>query len=420
MLPTAAPPVAGAALRLLRTAAGRRALQTSLLVGGVFALGFLCGEQARAADGRTPTALTTQVASAAERAAQPLLAATTGAPAGQPAGNSAERNRKPQPDHRPHPNQKPQSNQKPQPGHKPQPNEKPQPGQKPQPNEKPHPNQKPQSNEKPYPNQKPESNEKPRLKPELFQKPGECGEPRQEQLAAPTKAPRVPASADRAGSLVAEAVGSVVRPVADTVVRPVGDLVETLTGELTTSLPETPPSLPALPAVPPVRAVPSLPSPTSPPGLFPPAPSRGDREQLPPADPDHPQHSGAVGAPVPHPVAPRAAGREPGSTAVLAYGPASLRGDVRAGATHAGHGHDGHHGGRQVTGPARARQAPAGDSSGAPGDRPAVDGGVSRHGDAYAVAPDHRAPLRLVSGTSEAVTAAGTRDRYRDIPLFPG
>ncbi|MFE9023101.1 hypothetical protein ACFYNL_31655 [Streptomyces sp. NPDC007808] len=44
----AASPVA--ALRVLRTAAGRRALQAALLVGGLFALAFLCGERAYAAD----------------------------------------------------------------------------------------------------------------------------------------------------------------------------------------------------------------------------------------------------------------------------------------------------------------------------------------------------------------------------------
>ncbi|MFF7353425.1 hypothetical protein ACFZA1_12345 [Streptomyces filipinensis] len=41
----------GATVRVLRTAGGRRALQLVLLVGGLFTLGFLCGEQAHAADG---------------------------------------------------------------------------------------------------------------------------------------------------------------------------------------------------------------------------------------------------------------------------------------------------------------------------------------------------------------------------------
>ncbi|MZG15776.1 hypothetical protein GTY44_20180, partial [Streptomyces sp. SID5914] len=40
----------GAALRVLRTAAGRRALHVALLVGGLFVLGLLCGGRAHAAD----------------------------------------------------------------------------------------------------------------------------------------------------------------------------------------------------------------------------------------------------------------------------------------------------------------------------------------------------------------------------------
>lgn len=46
----------------MRTAAGRRALQVVLLVGGLFALGFLCGEQAHAAD-RAASASVTEVSS---------------------------------------------------------------------------------------------------------------------------------------------------------------------------------------------------------------------------------------------------------------------------------------------------------------------------------------------------------------------
>ncbi|MDT7840717.1 hypothetical protein [Streptomyces justiciae] len=54
----------GAALRVLRTAAGRRALQVVVLVGGLFALGFLCGERASAAEG-VPTVTSHGVASVA-------------------------------------------------------------------------------------------------------------------------------------------------------------------------------------------------------------------------------------------------------------------------------------------------------------------------------------------------------------------
>ncbi|MFD4262346.1 hypothetical protein ACFWR9_33170 [Streptomyces sp. NPDC058534] len=41
----------GAALRVMSTAAGRRALHVALLVGGLFVLGVVCGERAQAADG---------------------------------------------------------------------------------------------------------------------------------------------------------------------------------------------------------------------------------------------------------------------------------------------------------------------------------------------------------------------------------
>ncbi|MEV6531515.1 hypothetical protein AB0M86_18260 [Streptomyces sp. NPDC051639] len=404
MIPTAAPPVAGAALRLLRTAAGRRALQAAVLVGGVFALGFLCGEQAHAADGRTPTAPPTSVASVVERVAQPMRAATTGPPAGQPAGNSTER--KPRPRPRPQPNQKRKS--------QPELFQRLESLQKSQP--EPEFFQQPESLQESRKPQKSQPNPESLLKP---RKPQEARQPRQKHLAARTEVARMSWSADRAGSLVTETVGSVVRPVADTVVRSVGDPAETLTGKLVAFLPGTlpglsvPPAPPVRPAVPRVPAVPSLPSPSSRPGAL--------------TSPDHPRRAGAVGAPVPDPVAPDAAGREPGSAAVLTYGTAGLGVDGRADATHRAHGRYGQHGrhGRHrnrgpVAGPAPARQAPAGDSSGAPGDRPAVDGGGAWHGDAYAVAPDHRAPLLLVSVPSEAVTAAGTRDRYRDIPLFPG
>lgn len=60
----------GAALRSLRTAAGRRALQVALLVGGLFALGFLCGGQASAAEG-IPTTTVTSGAAPADLLAKP-------------------------------------------------------------------------------------------------------------------------------------------------------------------------------------------------------------------------------------------------------------------------------------------------------------------------------------------------------------
>ncbi|WP_416983650.1 hypothetical protein [Streptomyces sp. T028] len=51
--PTVLPAAALRVLCVLREAAGRRALQLALLVGGLLALGFLCGGQAQAAEGTT-------------------------------------------------------------------------------------------------------------------------------------------------------------------------------------------------------------------------------------------------------------------------------------------------------------------------------------------------------------------------------
>ncbi|MER7056085.1 hypothetical protein [Streptomyces sp. NPDC000351] len=45
----------GAALRMTRRAAGRRALHVALLVGGLFVLGVLCAERAQAAEGTPPS-----------------------------------------------------------------------------------------------------------------------------------------------------------------------------------------------------------------------------------------------------------------------------------------------------------------------------------------------------------------------------
>ncbi|MBQ1090183.1 hypothetical protein [Streptomyces sp. B93] len=79
--------------------------------------------------------------------------------------------------------------------------------------------------------------------------------------------------------------------------------------------------------------------------------------------------------------------------------------------------------GRMADGAAPApphRHAPAGEGDGALGNRSAADSGSSRHGDAYAVTVERRAPVRLPPGAAAVVVADGTRERYRDIPLFPG
>ncbi|MFJ2565423.1 hypothetical protein ACIO02_21065 [Streptomyces sp. NPDC087568] len=64
----------GAALRATRTAAGQRALELGLLVGLLFTLGLVCGQQARAAEGG-PAARLTETVTAAVRA--PASSATS-------------------------------------------------------------------------------------------------------------------------------------------------------------------------------------------------------------------------------------------------------------------------------------------------------------------------------------------------------
>jgi hypothetical protein len=65
--------LSGAPLRVMRTAAGRRALQVALLVGALFALGFLFGEQAQAADGVTSASAGTPVAASNLTPPQPAV-----------------------------------------------------------------------------------------------------------------------------------------------------------------------------------------------------------------------------------------------------------------------------------------------------------------------------------------------------------
>ncbi|QIY97807.1 hypothetical protein HEP87_32310 [Streptomyces sp. S1D4-11] len=196
----------------------------------------------------------------------------------------------------------------------------------------------------------------------------------------------------------------VVRPVADSVVRPVGDLVETVTGELGQAPPKTVPSLPSLPSRSSLPSLPELPDQPGPPVL----PGAGDHVPSAGAGPRR-SGTGAVSSSS-HAVV-RHAGAGP--VGLTYYGPTRLGTDTDGVAVR---------GERRgvAPGPGPDRQAPPGDPTGALGGQSAVDNGTPRHGDPHAVTPGHRAPLRLVLGVPAAVTAAGTRDRHRDIPVFPG
>ncbi|MFE6164469.1 hypothetical protein ACFQ7F_36775 [Streptomyces sp. NPDC056486] len=67
-----------AAVRMMRAVAGRRALQVVLLLAGLLALGFLCGERAHAVDGVPPSVSASASASTRDPAQAP---ASTPAPA---------------------------------------------------------------------------------------------------------------------------------------------------------------------------------------------------------------------------------------------------------------------------------------------------------------------------------------------------
>ncbi|MFF4798198.1 hypothetical protein ACFY1U_07270 [Streptomyces sp. NPDC001351] len=352
-----------AALRVMRTAAGRRALQVVVLVGGLFALGFLCGQQAHAAEG-APSASSSEILSTAPAdgvrasltsdtvATVTRLTDTSAATAGRPASTSAAlvaQAPRPRPDA---------------PG-RPEPTRPAAPAPAPAP--------VPASTDpKPVPN--------------------------------PAALPETPGAA---GQALTPLAGELVRSVGDRVVQPVGGLVESVTAGLGRATAQLPPlsSLPSLPGLPGSPSMPGLP------GLpgFPPSP--GQILPAPVAQAPQPGvagHSGLEGA-----VDDR---RSAAAASGTAYGPRFVV-DATAGDATAVRG-----GGRRAAGAgyAPARQAPDGDPAGVPANRAAVDNGTPRHGDAHAVALNHRPFMRLVSGAAVRAAAAGTRDRHRDIPVFPG
>jgi hypothetical protein len=109
-----------------------------------------------------------------------------------------------------------------------------------------------------------------------------------------------------------------------------------------------------------------------------------------------------------------AAGDRTTAESAVSYGPV---GSVTGGSDGVGHrvvpAHTGHV-------PLPVRHGPAGDRNGVLGGGSVLDGGASRHGDAHAVTTYQRVPLRLAPGSAVRSDAAETRDRFRDIPVFPG
>ncbi|MFF4112261.1 hypothetical protein ACFY0P_02070 [Streptomyces sp. NPDC001714] len=292
----------GAAARVLRTAPGRRALQLALLVGGLLALGFLCGQQAQAAEGATTSSSPSLTSVVTQKV--PLRDVVT-----------------------------------------------------------------------------------PRRVPGAARKP-------------------VTGAVPVVGG-VQDVVRSVTGTVSDTVTVTAA-VTSPVTTALTETLTETVRQVTELPVVPVVQ-VPELPVVSAPPVAPAPAPVT--------PVPSPAQGQAQPRTPVTHEAGHEKSGTEAATAAAtpaVSYGPRSTAVTFTSGrAQHTG----GHRADRVVGAP--AHPAPAGDPDGALG-KSAVDGAPSRHGDAHAVTFAGRAPLRLAPGAAARLDAVGTRDRYRDIPLFPG
>lgn len=367
------------ALRMTRTAAGRRALQVALLVGGLFVLGLLCGEQARAVDGvapaSTPTAAVRSVTSSAEQMAKgseqqrigerapgsnsrSVTAASATSPSTTTPSSSASATA-------------------------------------------------PGSNSGAAAvSASGSGSEQPGLPKAITPVTDEV-----QRVVGPAAEPVVRPVTERVVRPVTERVvrpvtERVVPPVAEDVVRPIGDLVDQITGGVSGGIGERPappqwwPSLPQLPTLP---GLPGLPE-------FPGLPLPAVPGQTLPAG-TAPQQPG--GATDDH----RAAEKQSrDDSAAVAYGP-QFAGGLAAAGDEVRH-QTGTQGTRAVQAP--VHQVPDGDPTGVLGRHSAVDNGSPRHGDAQAVALNERARPTLVPGAAADVTAVGTRDRHRDIPAFPG
>lgn len=314
-------------MRALRTAAGRRALQLVLLLGGLLALGFLCGTQAQAAEGKPSTG---PVSSPLPRSGHEGVARIVTAPsATAPAAEDST---------------------------------------------------------------------------EVTSLQGDA-----DGAVTGRAAASVRGVAD--GTVVGRAVTSV-EVVTERVVTPVRTVVRETSGALdevrttalpgATSLPVPGLPVPGAPGVSEPLPGHQLPAPVTPapgpdrPGGVAPAAGRADR----------PGTGSAEGAGLHRAAAPV---RPSGAT----YGPGAAPATAQAPADSTA---------ARATAPAGAPvklPTPSGDPDGALG-KQAADGTASRHGDAHAVALDGRAPVRLLAGATARVDAPGTRERHRDIPLFPG
>ncbi|MFI5553310.1 hypothetical protein [Streptomyces sp. NPDC051738] len=348
------------ALRVLRMAAGWRALQVALLVGGLFALGFLCGERAYAADGvsvgtGTPTSSVSAPSAVSAGSAVERLV-------GEPARKGA---------HAP-------------------------------------------AKSRPQAPANPANPATPQPAAPIARAPHPTDNTHDTDGASGTD---IKDRTDR--HPLHPVTDHPIQGVADRVVQPVGDVVDSVTEGLA----EVPPlaSLPSLPVLPespswpglPGFEVPSMPSfpgfpgvpglPTLPavPGQILPAPVTTTPQpgsEAPSSD-DGRDDAGRAGTAAPVPVT-----YGPWFVADAAVPNASVRGDAHRIAP---------------SGFAPVQQAPAEHPGGVGGSRSAGDNNTPRHGDAHAVSLSQRAPLRLVPGAAARADVDEIQDRHGDIPVSP-
>ncbi|WP_328501908.1 hypothetical protein OG828_20075 [Streptomyces sp. NBC_00457] len=384
--------LSGAALRVMRTAAGRRALELALLVCGLFALGLLYGEQAHATDGDGMTSATSAEAVRQTEPGDGVLAATratVGRLVSPPteradgvAGDAIEAVASDA-----------------------------------------------DSSKSAFPEANPPEANPPEANSSQVDS-SEVTAPKHPQADKALPHPRTPGPADRilrpvTEGVVAPVTGRVVRPVTEEVagsvgervVRPVGGLVGGVAEGLDEAQRNIPPLslLPSLPLTPESPVLPEFPG-----ALLPGLPELPLPPELPvlPVLPGQTLPAPVTSAPQPGPdgeaTGDGASKQRTDGAAAVAYGPvfvadASSAGDATRAAGHR----------VRPTEYAPDQPAPGGDPGGALGNRSAADNGGSRHGDAHAVALYHRAPLRLVAGAAARHDAGETRDMHPDIPVSP-
>ncbi|MFE5819877.1 hypothetical protein ACFQ6S_41505 [Streptomyces sp. NPDC056479] len=359
----------GAAVRVLRAAAGRRALQLVLVVGGLFALGFLCGERAYAADGVSVGASS---ASAVSSASDTTLSA---GPRSSAEGGAVERLLKaPAP-----------APAVAEPG---------------------------VHHESTVPPGKPAQDPAPQVRAPKVQQP-------------PAHEPQDQAPQDQAPQ-AATGTHRVTHTVGTQLVQPVGDVVRTVTADVVAGLAEVQAKVPPLAALPALPTAPEAPTWPGWPGWeFPAVPGLPD---LPgaelPALPDQTLPAPVTGTPQPGSGAPapvdgrgdkgRTGKGRSGKETTAAYGPRFV---VDVAVPHAAAVGDTHL--TSPSGHAPAHQAPADHPGGVLGSHAAGDSGTPRHGDAQAVSLSRRVSLGLVPGAAARVDADEVKDRHRDIPVSP-